>query len=38
MVDGVRVLRRALADCERYLGADHPMTSTVKENLQAATE
>ena len=38
MSDGVKVLRRALADCERYLGADHPMTSTVRDNLQAATE
>ena len=38
MTDGVKVLRRALADCERYLGPDHPMTSTVRDNLQAATE
>jgi hypothetical protein len=35
MTDGVRVLRRALADCEQYLGADHPMTITVRDNLQA---
>ena len=38
MADGVRVLRRALADCERHLGAGHPMTNTVRNNLQAATE
>jgi len=38
MTDGVRVLRAVLAECERYLGHDHPMTSTVRENLQAATE
>jgi hypothetical protein len=38
MTDGVKMLRRALADCERYLGQDHPMTSAVRENLQAAAE
>ena len=38
MTEGVKVLRHALTDCERYLGPDHPMTGTVKENLQAATE
>jgi hypothetical protein len=27
-----------VADCERYLAADHPMTSTVRDNLQAAME
>ncbi len=35
MADGVKVLRRALADCERHLGAGHPMTDTVRDNLQA---
>jgi len=38
MTDGVRVLRAVLADCELHLGREHPMTSTVRENLQAATE
>jgi hypothetical protein len=36
--DVVRVLQRALTDCERYLGPDHPMTATVRENLDAATQ
>jgi hypothetical protein len=36
--DGTELLRRTLRDCERYLGPDHPMTGTVRENLQAATE
>jgi len=31
------VLQRALADTERYLGPDHPMTQTVRANLDAAT-
>jgi len=31
------VLRRTLADSERYLGTDHPMTQTVRDNLEAAT-
>ncbi len=31
-------LQRALADCERYLGPDHQMTQTVRENLDAATQ
>ena len=25
-----------LADCERYLPAGHPMTQTIRENLEAA--
>jgi Tetratricopeptide repeat len=33
----VVILRRALTDCERYLGPDHPMTQTVRVNLDAAT-
>jgi hypothetical protein len=33
----VAVLQRALADSERYLGPDHPMTKTVRDNLEAAT-
>jgi hypothetical protein len=32
------VLQRALSDCERYLGPDHPMTETVRVNLDAATQ
>lgn len=38
MADGVKMLRHALADCERYLGHDHSLTTTVRENIQAATE
>jgi hypothetical protein len=30
------VLQRALADSEHYLGPDHPMTRTVRDNLAAA--
>jgi hypothetical protein len=36
-MEGVAVLQRALADAERYLGPDHPMTQTVRGNLDAAT-
>jgi hypothetical protein len=32
------VLERALADSERYLGPDHPMTQTLRGNLEAATQ
>jgi hypothetical protein len=34
----VSVLQRALADCERYLGPDHELTQTVRQNLDAATQ
>ena len=34
----VSVLQRALTDCEWYLGPDHEMTQTVRENLDAATQ
>jgi tetratricopeptide (TPR) repeat protein len=37
LTDAVKTLRRTLADCERHLGPDHPMTSTVRDHLQAAT-
>jgi hypothetical protein len=36
-MEGVAMLQRALADAERYLGPDHPMTQTVRGNLDAAT-
>jgi hypothetical protein len=38
LTDVVLVLRRALGDCEKYLGPDHQMTQTVRENLDAATQ
>jgi len=37
LMEAVAVLQRALADSEQYLGADHPMTKTVRDNLDAAT-
>jgi hypothetical protein len=37
LMEVVAVLQRALADSERYLGPDHPMTKTVRDNLEAAT-
>jgi hypothetical protein len=37
LTDVVVTLQRALTDCERYLGSDHPMTQTVRVNLDAAT-
>jgi len=36
--DMITALRRALADAEQYLGPDHPMTSTVRDNLRTATQ
>ncbi len=38
LTEVVVVLRRALTDCERYLGADHQMTQTVRANLDAAVQ
>ena len=37
VIEAVAVLQRALADSEHYLGLDHPMTKTVRDNLDAAT-
>jgi hypothetical protein len=37
LMEAIAMLRRALADSERYLGVDHPMTQTVRDNLAAAT-
>jgi tetratricopeptide (TPR) repeat protein len=37
LMDAIPLLRRALADSERYLGPDHPMTRTVRDNLETAT-
>jgi hypothetical protein len=36
-MEGVAVLQRALADAELYLGPEHPMTQTVRADLDAAT-
>ena len=35
--EAILLLQRTLADAERYLGPDHPMTRTVRESLEAAT-
>ena len=35
--EAIPLLQRTLADAEGYLGPDHPMTRTVRENLEAAT-
>jgi Tetratricopeptide repeat len=37
LADAVKVLRRTLGDRERHLGADHPMTGTVRDHLRAAS-
>ena len=36
--DAAQILRRTLADCERHLGAGHPMTGTVRDQLRAAAQ
>jgi hypothetical protein len=36
-VEAIPLLERALADCERVLGANHPNTKVVRENLAALT-
>ena len=35
--ESVALFERTLADCERLLPGDHPMTQAIRENLQAAT-
>jgi hypothetical protein len=37
MADAIAVFQRTLADCERVLGPNHPMTHTLRENLEAAS-
>ena len=37
LTEAIPLLQRTLTDSERYLGPDHPMTRTVRENLEAAT-
>jgi hypothetical protein len=36
--DALHHYEQALADSERMLGLDHPMTRTVPENLEAVTK
>jgi hypothetical protein len=33
----IPLLQRTLADSERYLGPDHPLTAAARDNLQAAS-
>ena len=33
----IPLLQRTLADSERYLGADHPLTAAARDNLEAAS-
>jgi len=33
----IPLLQRTLTDSERYLGLDHPLTRTIRDNLEAAT-
>jgi hypothetical protein len=33
----IPLLQRTLADSERYLGPDHPLTAAVRDNLEAAS-
>ena len=35
--EAVALFERTLADCERLLPPDHPMTQAIRENLRAAT-
>jgi hypothetical protein len=36
MAEVIPLLQRTLADSERYLGPDHPLTKTVRDNMEAA--
>jgi len=36
LAEVIPLLQRTLADSERYLGPDHPLTRTVRDNLEAA--
>ena len=38
MTEAVALLRQTLADCERALAANDPLTKTVRESLKAMTE
>jgi hypothetical protein len=33
----IPLLQRTLADSERYLGPDHPLTAAARDNLEAAS-
>ena len=38
LMEVIAVLQRALADSERHLGPDHPMTRTVRDNLDTVRQ
>ena len=38
MTDAVSLLRHTLSDCERALPPGHPLTQSVRESLEAATQ
>jgi hypothetical protein len=33
--DAIALYQRTLAECERFLGPDHPLTRTVRDSLEA---
>jgi hypothetical protein len=37
-IEALSIFERTLADCERALGPDHPLTKTARENLEAAAQ
>ena len=37
LAEVIPLLQRTLADSERYLGPDHPLTAAVRDNLEAAS-
>jgi hypothetical protein len=38
LTDAIAMLERTVADCERALGPDHPMTRTMRESLAALNQ
>jgi hypothetical protein len=36
LTEAITVFEHTLAECEQYLPAGHPMTQTIRENLEAA--
>ena len=36
LTEAIPLLQQTVADAERYLGPDHPMTRTARENLETA--
>ncbi len=38
LTEAIAMFQRTLADCERALGPDHPMTRTIRDNLAAVDQ